>query len=176
MTLERVPRQPPLDGLDLFRRLDLFDGSRLVDDPSRIADVVKKLQEGLSASLADAKVIGGWRAQAMFASLVVALDGCQLLTQVDLGEVWFDGESVKAPDFHLVLRDDRRILVDVKDVDGSAITANVKFSAREIERLRVFGRRFACDVFLAIYFRQLRTWTLVNIEDLERGPGGRSSN
>lgn len=174
MVLKAMNRQPALDGLDLYRRLDEPTDTTSVNDPERIDAVTSQIGTALRKALSDSAVVRGWRAQALFASTVVALDGCELMTQVDLGEVFVDGDSAKAPDFFLHLRGGRRILVDVKGIRDAPSTPEhpEKFGASEIARLRRFGDLFGAEVFLAFYYSYLPMWTLVSLNDLSEGPGG----
>jgi hypothetical protein len=165
---------PMLDGLDLYRRLDRLDRERAVNDSVRVNTVIDELHQGLAKALSTPTVVRGWRAQALFASMVAALDGCKMLTQVDLGEIFVDGDPVKAPDFFLHLRNGSRILVDVKHVaaEPNASRFQAKFSASEIARLRTFGELYGAEVYLALYFSSIPIWSLVSIDDLAPGPGG----
>ena len=175
MVLKKLPRNAAMDGVDLYRRIDVpTDGSGL-SDPARIDAFVKELRTNLTQSLGTPSTVDGWRAQALFASLVAALDECDLMTLVDTGEIYYADESVKAPDYFLHLRSGRRILVDVKNVDlrrDDPLEMPIKFSSSEVARLRVFGDRFGAEVFLALYIPAMATWSLVDLADLADGPGG----
>ncbi|MCL2090161.1 MAG: hypothetical protein FWH11_02855 [Micrococcales bacterium] len=166
-----MKRVPTLDGLDLYRRIDSPRTDQAVNDPERVDAVVKELRQGVTEALATPTTVQGWRAQALFASMVVALDGCTMMTQVDLGEIFADGDPVKAPDFFLHLRDGRRILVDVKSLPKS-IKDPVKFTKSEVARLRRFGELYGAEVHLALYFSSMSMWLLISIDDLSPGPGG----
>lgn len=175
MVLKKLPRNAAMDGVDLYRRLDdPKDGSAL-GDPGRIEAFINELRKNLTDSLTTPSTVAGWRAQALFASLVAALDECDLMTLVDTGEIYYADDSVKAPDYFLHLRSGRRMLVDVKSValrDEDPLDMPVKFTASEVARMREFGDRFGAEVFLALYVPQMTTWLLVDIDDLEDGPGG----
>lgn len=70
--------------------------------------------------------------------MAAALDPCDLMTLVDTGEIYYAGESVKAPDYFLHLRSGRRILVDVKNIDCDTmiqLEMPIKFSSSEVARL-----------------------------------------
>src|SRR4051794_13290040 len=104
MVMRKLGRQPArLDTLDLFRQLDAGTGP--INDPARVEAFLSEVRAPLSQALSTDSTVHGWRAQALFASLVVALDGCELLFTVDSGEVFVDGDDVKPPDYLLVLRD-----------------------------------------------------------------------
>lgn len=174
MVLSPSKRTPALGGVDLYRRLDKGNHGSLINDPARIEEFVAEIRNGLVEALSTPSIVRGWRAQALFASMVAALDGCVMLAHVDLGEMFFDGEPAKAPDFFLHLRDGRRILVDVKDVaiPPGAADRPITFSASEIARLRRFGELYGATVHLALYIAAAPMWTLVDLDDLVRGPGG----
>ncbi|MDU0366871.1 hypothetical protein RWH45_06560 [Microbacterium sp. KSW4-17] len=173
MVLRSMNRQATLDGLDLYRRLDRPHPETTVDDDGRITAVLDQLHSDLKVALSRPSVVRGWRAQALFASTVIALDGCEMMTQVDLGEVFVDGDDAKAPDFFLHLRGGRRILVDVKSAKAPAGVGTLQtFSAKDVARMRRFGDLYAAEVFLAFYFSSMTLWALVSLDDLTCGPGG----
>lgn len=173
--MEQLPRNAAMDGVDLYRRLDSGRGSKPINDSTRIGAVVEQIRQSLEADLASATTVRGWRAQAMFASLVVALDGCDLMTFVDTGDIFFDGDSVKAPDYFLHLRTGRRVLVDVKAPDvgaGLDLDFAIKFSASEIRRTARFADLFGAEPFFAFYYPGLPLWSLVPQSRIYEGPGG----
>ena len=73
MVLRRLNRQPGLDGLDLFRRLDAPKVESLLGDEGRVQAVFDDLQQVVHETLSRPTSVRGWRAQALFASLVAAL-------------------------------------------------------------------------------------------------------
>ncbi|RPE77896.1 MULTISPECIES: hypothetical protein [unclassified Frondihabitans] len=177
MVLQRLPRQPVLDGIDLFRRLDADEDGLTLDDPHRVDKVVADVADKLREALATPTTVQGWRAQAMFSSLVAALDECDLMTFVDTGEIYYDGAKVKAPDFFLHLRSGRRLLVDVKSHSTPGVfspDASVKFKASEVARLSRFAEMYAAELFFAIYFPEIATWILLAKDDFETTSTGSS--
>ncbi|MFE4726136.1 hypothetical protein [Microbacterium sp. NPDC056736] len=172
--MQHVKRDPALEAVELFRRLDASDDKALLSAPGRASEVVRQFAEALDSSLANASRVQGWRMQSLFRSLVVALDGCCLMTFIDKGEIFFEGDPVKAPDFFLHLRDGQRILVDVKSHRSRPAAQDpylVKFSQSEIDALRRFGVLYGADVFLAVHFEG-GNWTLLPLDALTLGPGG----
>lgn len=174
MVMRPVKRDVALEAVELFRRMDATaTDRRLLSSEGRASAVIKEFTESLTSSLSDESRIRGWKAQSLFRSLVVALDACLLLVDVDRGEIYFDGDQVKAPDYFLHLRDGRRMLVDVKAPNilrGNRVRP-VTFSASEYNGLRRFGELYAADVFIAIQIPGGH-WTLVPLDAISRGPGG----
>jgi hypothetical protein len=175
MVLSKLPRNAAMDGVDLYRRLDETGQTSDLADPTRVDKVVDEIRESLLKDLSRPSTVRGWRAQSLFASLVAALDECDLMTLVDTGDIYFEGPSVKPSDYFLHLRSGERILVDVKSVDlrtNDPLEMPIKFGAAEVERMRRFGELFGAEVYLALYFPSLPMWTLVQLSDLRPGPGG----
>ncbi|SFU07348.1 hypothetical protein SAMN05660657_05378 [Geodermatophilus amargosae] len=173
MVLRKLKRSPAkLDGLELFRQLD--DGGQTpLRDPARLDAVLQQVGEGVQEALAAPSTVHGWRAQALFASLVVALDGCELLMTLDSGEVFVDGDDVKLPDYLLVLRDGRRLLVEVKNVAPTKPTGPVTMSAAEMNGLRRFRGLHGGEVHVACLFSTLGQWALVPADAFGRDERGR---
>jgi len=59
--------------------------------------------------------IYGHLAESLFIQLVAALDNVRLIKQEDAGEVYAQDETLRLPDFRLVLSDGVVVLVEVKN-------------------------------------------------------------
>jgi len=161
MVMRKLGRSPTiLEPLEMFRRLDEPTRSR-IDDHDRVEAVMVRATEGLRTALSTPSIVHGWRAQSMFESLVVALDGCQLLMTIDHGQVFHDGDPVKPADLLLVLRDGRRLLVDVKGLPPGKVRGHVGVSAHEWRGLRRFGDLLGAEVYLAYLVPAAPMWALV---------------
>jgi len=159
MVLKPVKRDPArLEMADVFRRLDRGGGP--IGEPRRIDDFLKSLRGPLGDVVAAPTVVRGLRTQAMFASLVVALDGCQMMMTTDSGELFVD-EPAKAADFLLVLRDGRRLVVEVKSFTQQFPTDLMKVSAKELLRLQRFADMLDAELFIAAFMTSIGQWSLV---------------
>jgi hypothetical protein len=173
VALRKLRRQPArFDSLDLFRQLDTPSGGA-ISDPARIEAVFAQICGPLSQALSTESTVQGWRTQALFGSLVVALDGCELLLSVDSGEMFTEGEEIKPPDFLLVLRDGRRLLVEVKGVPPSKPTGSLRLPAKEMRGLQRFSDLMGIDLFVAGFLAAFREWVLVPSSAFEVDPSGR---
>lgn len=122
---------------------------------------LSQVREPLSQALSTESTVHGWRTQSLFGSLVVALDGCELLFTVDSGDVFVDGDDVKPADFLLVLRDGRRILVEVKTIPPGKPTGPLRLSRAEMAGLRRFANLVGAELFIAGLFTAIGEWVLV---------------
>jgi hypothetical protein len=175
MVMKRLHRTAALDGVDLFRRLDVVSDGSLVVDPERLDAVVEQLRIEIGETLSKPTSVRGWRAQAMFASLVVALDGCELMTFLDTGEVYYDGDNVKPADYFLALRDGRRIVVDVKDpgiTTAKDMEKPIKLSDSEHRRLKRFADLYGAELFVACFIAAMASWVLLPIDAFIRQKNG----
>lgn len=174
MVMRKLGRQPArLDALELFRQLDAGTGP--INDPARVEAFLSEVRDPLSQALSTDSTVHGWRAQALFASLVVALDGCELLFTVDSGEVFVDGDDVKPPDYLLVLRDGRRLLVDVKSISPGRPTGPLRLSQAEMAGLRRFADLVGAELCIAGLFTTMGEWVLVPDRAFELDGRGRYS-
>lgn len=172
--MRKIGRQPArLDALDLFRQLDAGSGGP-VSDPARIEAFLAQVRGPLSEALSTESTVHGWRTQALFGSLVVALDACELLVTVDAGEVFADDSiNVKPPDFLLVLRDGRRLLVDVKSIPPKKPTGPLRVSATEMAGLARYAELVGGELFIAGLFTAMGEWVLVPASAFELDRNGR---
>lgn len=161
MVIRKLARDPArLDALDLFRQLDV-GSTTAVGDPERVERFLATIREPLQQALSTDSTVHGSRAQALFGSLVVALDGCELLLQLDSGEVFANGDDVKAGDFLVVLRDGRRLMVEVKSLGPRNQVGPLRLSAAEMAGLRRFADLIGAEPFVAGLFSALGEWALV---------------
>jgi Holliday junction resolvase len=162
--MKKLKRNASLDGLDLFRRLDVPVRESLAESDARIDTVILEIRDSLVKSLKTPSTVRGWRAQALFASMVVALDGCEMLTMIDSGDIYHDGESVKPADYFLSLRDGRRLIVDVKEFALSQrLESRSKLSASEYRRLVRFAELMGAELYIASYVSSACLWLLLPI-------------
>lgn len=162
---KQLRKPAELGSLDLFRQVDRGGTASLLDNAERMTHFLAEIETGLKTSLSKASTIHGWRTQALFASLLVALDACELLMVVDQGEVFYDGESVKPPDYLVVLRDGRRLLVEVKLVAPSVSIKASSMSAAELTALSRFAGLLEAELYVASLFATSNHWALNRAAD-----------
>lgn len=97
MTMKKLPRQSArLGSLSLFAAVDAPQpGAGGIADPRRVQAALDTVRVGLEEALATESTLHGWRTQNLFAAVVVALDGCELLKEEDEGVAFYDGEKIK---------------------------------------------------------------------------------
>jgi hypothetical protein len=130
--------------------------------------------QALGASKDNWTRLRGIRTQALFAQLVLALDACELMLTVDAGDIYADG-PISSGDFLLVLRDGRRLLVEVKTVSRSGNASGDidleksqrrTIRAKDVEGLRRAANLLGAEPYLAVYFEFMHVWALVRVKDL----------
>lgn len=161
-----------LETLQLFRRVLGADGD--LNSPDVIDAFVEKLRTSLVGMRDRPTVVRGIRAQAAFAQLVVALDGCQMMLTVDAGDIYADGH-LSSGDFLLVLRNGRRLLIEVKSVgvqtgsDGKVKLDKSQWKAlrgKDVAGLCRTASLLNAEPFYAAHFELLNIWTLVGAAEL----------
>ncbi len=161
-----------LETLQLFRRA-MGPHSRL-DDPDVVHDFLKRVSDSLAGNKTNGPRLKGIRTQALFAQLILAMDGCELMLTVDAGDIYTDG-FISSGDFLLTLRDGRRLLVEVKTVSRSyngngkiniERSANKSLRAKEVNGLRRAATLLGAEPFYAAYYEFVDHWALIRLEDL----------
>lgn len=163
--MKRITKQSPR--FDLIRLLDQYVRRRNLNmrDESGHQQFLDDLAEQLRLHKDNEILIHGLRVQAMFAYVVAALDYCKFLKEEDVGDVYAFADEIQAPDFRLVTRDDRVLLVEVKNFHTLDPKATFKLTARYWDSLVRYAELFGEDLYLAIYWSALRIWTLVSLAD-----------
>lgn len=111
--LQELPRQPMrFDVLNTFSQYS-ETGELSVTDPATIQRFFAEARDSLEGELQKRTSLSGHIAEGMFAGLVVSLGKVQLIKEEDQGRTWYL-DNVLVPDFLVVLRDGRQLLVEVK--------------------------------------------------------------
>jgi hypothetical protein len=119
-------------------------------------------------------LIHGLRVQAMFLYVVAALDHCQIMKEEDSGEIYALSDDLRAPDFRLVTRDRREVLVEVKNIHATDPDVPYPMSRMYRDSLVAYADIFSRDVYLANYWSALKVWTLVPFTRLREDSHGYS--
>ncbi|MBF6340880.1 hypothetical protein IU450_34070 [Nocardia abscessus] len=157
-----------LEMLDLYARHGNLDGKEFADVVARRAAFDSQITEALDESLANPSRMHGWRVQALFEAMVIALGTVRLIKQEDVGTYFFDDASgaVKPPDFRIVTEDGEQLLVEVKGVSPRDQTKSRKLRGRDVEELRRYAEMTGARLVYAHYWSALNLWTLVSVDNL----------
>lgn len=125
----------------------------------------EKLATAVKELFADAKgrphLKHGKRVEAMFEFVAASLGACSLIKHEDSGSVFTADEPQATPsDYSIVLRDGRRLLVDVKN--HHALPARSwSIRSRDRQRLLRYAQLTDLPLYFAIFWSRLKLWTLV---------------
>lgn len=176
MTLRKATRQPQeLGTLSLYSALDELGNSGLtIDNAQRKEAFLRAVEDGLAASLASASRLHGWRVEAMFAGVVLAIGGVRLLSFEDQGDYYFDDVDgpVKAPDFRVVDTSGEHLLVEVKNVAPEDTTKPQRMKRAEFDGLLRYAEWTGARLGLAHYWSAMNLWTLVSADVLAQTGDG----
>jgi hypothetical protein len=108
-------------------------------------------------------VVHGLRTQALFERLVASIGACKLLKQEDTGSIYHSpGARMLAPDYRIVLPDDRQLLVEVKNFhEKGKPHARHSLRATDIDALQRYADTVRCELLIATYWVGWHRWTLV---------------
>ena len=172
MPVEKLRRDhEALDSIRLYGLLRSRDRAlAAVGDPSRLDEFVERLRTSITGSLSSEGRLHGIRVEAMFRAVVVALGGLRLLTDEDVGDVYFDTAHgrVRPPDFRIVDRAGDQMLVEVKSVPPGRVWSYSTRSSDVDDRLR-YADLTGAPLYFALYWSGWGLWTLVPADKLERG-------
>lgn len=139
------------------------------------------MQEFGSAVAADASEVvsaeervAGIRAESVFAAVLSGIGDVLLVKEEDQGDAFYKGDEIVVPDFRVVLKDERALLVEVKrcQVAGDA-GQRLALSDRRIAGLRRYAALTGASLYFAILWEDLALWTLNSIDAFEVGEAGR---
>jgi hypothetical protein len=126
----------------------------------------------MAAAANSQSILHGWRVQTLFVEMVVSLGGVILIKQEDAGDVYFRGDKPKVPDFRIVLRDNSRLLVEIKNHWSAREMDNFSMSVGELAGLKNYaGLVGDADLRLAVYWSRWNLWSLVKLDRLTIADG-----
>jgi hypothetical protein len=151
------------------------------DDAESVRQFISQLQAALTDAVNNPSRLGGIRGQALVANLVVALNECQMMLTVDAGDIYADG-PLSSGDFLPILRDGRRLLVELKTVaskparggrGGVRASGRRKLSAKEVDGPARTAALLDAAPYYAV-FEVAALWAVVRLDNLtkvKRGTG-----
>jgi hypothetical protein len=142
-----------------------------LNDPSAMEEFEVAVHSSLDAALKQDHLLQGLRTEAMFRSLVIALGAIELIKYEDAGPVYFGHDTVKVPDFRVVLSDGSQMLIEVKNLYlRNQLSRPFRLRADYLDELVRYANLVNCPLRLAIFWAGLDVWTLIPVESL-RGTG-----
>ncbi len=168
--MRRLPRSPEkFEVLDLFTSLGLTHGFTLIDGRGH-GDFVQLVERSFNAAVRNPIILHGRRVQSMFSYVVASLGRVQMIKEEDAGETLVtDPDSIRVPDFLLVLDDGNSFLVEVKNHRNPHKPMALKGSY--LASLEKYARLVGRPVRVAIYWSPMNIWTLVSLPHLPRHGG-----
>ncbi len=162
----------PFDLLNAFAAFGREQNLRLNDSHARerFGDHVAK---ALDQALNDPALLHGQRTQNMFEALVVSLGQFKLLKVEDAGRV-HPSDRYRAPDFRVILDDDREWLIEVKNAYEAEPTKQRRrlMSAAYLQTLQNYAAAMNCPLKIAVYWARWGLWTLISPEKFAGQSGG----
>jgi hypothetical protein len=103
----------------------------------------------------------------MFVYVAASLGHVKAIRREDCGElVAEDAANIRMPDFRLVLKDGRGILVEVKNTHEAVPNAPLRMRVAYLKKLQNYARLFGCPLYVAVYWSRWSMWSLHTIERL----------
>jgi len=160
--MKHLPRDPiRFDLINAFAEFGRCEKISL-NHPAAAEGFVERARASIKRSLANEAFLYGVRTELMFESLVASLGKVQILKSEDSGEIYVSDESLKVPDFRLVLADGSQVLVEVKNFyQGEDARRAFKLDGGYLGGLVRYSKTMNCDLLLAIYWSRWNIWTLV---------------
>lgn len=133
-----------------------------LNDPAFIEEFLADAGPRLKDALDDNPLLHGQRAERLFEATVVSLGQYRLLKAEDNGRVHAT-ETLRAPDFRIVLDDGDQWLVEVKNVRREdPMAQRTRLSATYLASLRAYADMVGAPLRIAIYWSLWSIWTLVD--------------
>ncbi|MCD2155825.1 hypothetical protein LQL77_19035 [Rhodococcus cerastii] len=164
-----------LELLDIYARMDLCNenSDRAISHPGRRRDVDEQIAAAIDASMKKPNRLYGWRVQAMFEAVVIALGTVQLIKQEDGGTFYHDDAkgSMSLPDFRIVTAKGETLFVEVKNVAPKERIKSRKQRKGDVDDLRRYADLNGARLVYAHYWSSPNIWTVVDADRFESDSG-----
>lgn len=161
--MKRLDRNPEkFEALEVFTAFSRERGYKLrsQEDTEKFLQVFR---DTLKTSQENTILLHGKRMESCFGQVVAGLHGCRLIKTEDTGDVIYDDDEIELPDYRLILKDGRQILVEVKNCNQPNPKASYFLTKNYVEKLQRYCEINQIPLFFAIYYRSLRMWTLLPV-------------
>lgn len=162
--MKKQNRDPErFDTLELFSALSLKHHYN-VNDPLALTAFISRIKKSLEGSVKNKTLTYGKRTEALFAYVAGALGEVQFLKQEDSGELFFEGEDIQPPDYRLILNNQEKFLVEVKNCHNKSPEQKFKLKKDYVKKLQKYGDINGLPLKIAIYFSVWKMWCLVPLD------------
>lgn len=169
ITINRQPRDPEkFDVLDLFDAIGR-DKKYVLGDEKDEAAFVDIISNALSVNKTPTMLYGR-RVEAMFAYMTASLGKCALVKKEDCGDIFVGDDSLKIPDYRIVLNSviGENMLVEVKNYHQKKAFNEYSMNLDYLDGLSHYADLVKTVLRIAIYWSKWCIWTLVSPDDFER--------
>lgn len=151
------------DVMDLFTSMASEYGYKL-DDSASQGDFIERIQNSFEKRRNNDITVYGKRAESLFAYVVGALGKSVLLKQEDSGALYSTDDELIRPDYRLILKNGKQILVEVKNFHNRDPSAQFTIKRHYFKKLKSYSDICGNDLMFAIYFSAWNHWALVAID------------
>ena len=150
-----------------FEAVDLFtavarDKNFNIGNSKDLDSFVSGIRESLERSHATPTLLYGKRVEALFAQMAGALGECKFIKSEDAGEMFSEDGELQAPDYRLILKDGRTILVEVKNCHNDIFTKPFVLRKPYFLKLEKYAEMHGVQLKVAVFFSQINQWCLLS--------------
>ena len=158
--MKRIKRNP-----EKFDVIDLFDSigqsiNLKFNDPNSKETFLNSISLSLNKSITPIMLFGR-RAESMFGYVAASLGKCKLIKKEDCGEVFFNDDAIKIPDYRIITTTEKQYLIEVKNFYGKDSFTKFKLKASYLDELLRYSLLVNVDLQIAIYWSKWNVWTMV---------------
>lgn len=128
-------------------------------------------EDATRAAIGNRSLMYGRRVERMFEYVIASLGHANLITAEDSVAPLYLGNEVQAPDYFVSLKSEDKYFVEVKSSSSISLTTPVTFGKAYLSRLKQYAALKGHPLLLAIYWNNLRIWTINKVEDFETENG-----
>jgi hypothetical protein len=169
--MRRIDRDP-----ERFEVLNLYDvlGRNLdlkIDDSESKSKFIETITQSIERISDNDQLIYGQRTQSLFSYVAASLGKAKFIKEEDSGEVIHQNNEILPPDFEVVLNDEERFLVEVKNCHDEETDSELRLESSYIEKIEKYSSLVDCETKIAIYWSRWKLWNLVSLDWVKEQDG-----
>jgi hypothetical protein len=167
-----MPRDPfRFDVFDLFAS-HAQQQKATINSRETAEQFLERVRGSVEKALESRTFIYGHHTQALFEALTLSLGAVKLLKQEDAGDIYAD-EDLAVPDYRAVLRDNRHLLVEVKNkYQDEPFDDPLTLSRSYFLGTVRYAELMRCPLRFAVFWVRWNAWTLVSRDVFKAGANG----
>lgn len=166
--LKREPEK--YDLLSLFGAISKSENLQ-INSRKSINEFLKIISKSIHEIQENKRLIYGKRIESLFPIMLSALGETTLIKQEDTGDIIYNGDKIRVPDYRVVTNNGESFYVEVKNYHMRDFSEPYMLRGKYINELKSYCDIGKLPLKFAIYYSTMNQWVLLNIDSFDEVDG-----